>query len=135
MATSKVAASILRTLAEGFDPKSGEELPEGGALSDPEVIRALVAGARALDESPESSRRVLPEGAGLPWTAEEDARLLREFDAGTTDTPALSALHSRTRGAIFARLRRLGREPVAARREGFAETVPPPGGATAAPKD
>jgi len=135
MATSRLTAAILRTLAEGFDPRSGEELPEGGILSDSEVIRALLAGARALEEASDSSHRVLPEGAGLPWTAEEDARLIREFDSGTTDIPALSALHSRTRGAIFARLRRLGREPVAARREGFAETAPPAGGAVAAPRE
>jgi hypothetical protein len=121
-----LTAAILRTLAEGFDPRSGDELPEGGILSDSEVIRALLAGARALEESSETSRRVLPEGAGLPWTPEEDARLLQEFDSGTTDIPALSALHGRTRGAIFARLRRLGREPVAVRREAGAKTAAEP---------
>jgi hypothetical protein len=123
MASSKLTAAILRTLAEGFDPRSGNELPEGGILSDSEVIRALLAGARALEETAEGSRRVLPEGAGLPWTPEEDARLLQEFDSGTTDIPALSALHDRTRGALFARLRRLGREPVASRREGEPKSV------------
>jgi hypothetical protein len=118
-----LTAAILRTLAEGFDPRSGDELPEGGILSDSEVIRALLAGARALEESGEPLRRVLPDGAGLPWTEEEDGRLLQEFDSGTTDIPALSTLHSRTRGAIFARLRRLGREPVSSRRE--TEPKPP----------
>ncbi|HWC65914.1 MAG TPA: hypothetical protein VG777_07520, partial [Thermoanaerobaculia bacterium] len=71
---ARLTVSILRTLAEGFDPRSGDELPEGGPFSDPEVIRALLAGARALEEAPDSgSRRVLPESAGRPWTAEEDA--------------------------------------------------------------
>jgi len=116
--TTKLTVSILRTLAEGFDPRSGDELPGGGPFSDPEVIRALLAGARALEEAPDShgSHRVLPDAAGLPWTEEEDSRLLQEFDSGNTDLPGLSASHARTRGAIFARLRRLGREPVAARR-------------------
>ena len=135
MLTPKLAASILRTLAEGFDPKSGEELPDGGPLSDAEVIRALLAGARALDETPDARDgrpRVLPDGAGLPWTAEEDTRLLQEFDSGTTDVPALSMLHSRTRGAIFARLRRLGREPVASRRMEGDPAVPDAGSKTLA---
>jgi hypothetical protein len=102
---ARVAASILRTLAEGFDPKSGEDLAEGGPLSDPDVIRALLAGARALDGPP----RVLPEGAGRPWDKEEEDRLVEAFDAGS-DVAALAEGHGRTRGAIVSRLLRLGRD-------------------------
>jgi hypothetical protein len=127
---TKLAAAILRTLAEGFDPHSGEELPEGGPLSNVEVVRALLAGARALDEALDAPARgrALPEAAGQPWTPEEDARLIREFDAGNTGIAELSSLHERSRGAIFARLRRLGREPVAARRADAGEPPLPDAG-------
>jgi len=110
---------MLRTLAEGFDPKSGEELPTGGAFSDPDVIRALLAGARALDGPP----RDLPEGAGRPWSPDEEDRLVRQFDAGS-EIAALAEAHGRTRGGIVSRLLRLGRDPGGAHRKAGAAAEP-----------
>ena len=104
------AVPILRALADGFDPRSGEAFAEPGAWADPNVIRALFAAIAALENpAAEASRprRVLPEGAGKPWTPEEDRQLATEFET-EKDPNVLSELHSRTRGAINARLMRLG---------------------------
>lgn len=104
-------AAIVRALAEGFDPRTGEEFGGEGPWSDPTVIRALFLAARALERAnrPDAGKEQagLPPAAGKPWTAEEDARLTSEFQT-TKDVVALAERHARTRGAIEARLVRLG---------------------------
>ena len=46
-------------------------------------------------------------GAYMPWTDEEDRRLINEFKSGQFSTKDLSEIHGRTSGAIIARLKRL----------------------------
>ncbi len=52
----------------------------------------------------------LPENAGMPWTRDEEARLIRAFEAGAT-IAQLARQHGRTLQAIHGRLYRLGKIP------------------------
>ena len=65
--------------------------------------------------------------AGTPWSAEEDARLCREFDAGMT-TAQIALQHGRTSGAITSRLVKLGRiDPATVKsRDRGAQVASPP---------
>jgi hypothetical protein len=105
------SVAILRALAAGFDPRTGEEFQEDGAWSDPKVIRALFRAAEALEGSGRGGAargvRNLPPAAGKPWTPEEDERLKSEFRT-ITELRSLAELHARTTGAISARLVRWG---------------------------
>jgi hypothetical protein len=47
-------------------------------------------------------------GPGSAWTPEEERQLLERFDSGMKQTEIAEA-HGRTRGAIVARLKKLGR--------------------------
>ena len=42
--------SILRALAEGKDPLTGEELPDESCYQSAKVLRALLAGIEALEK-------------------------------------------------------------------------------------
>ena len=50
----------------------------------------------------------MPGNSGKPWTQDDDRMLLEGFDRGI-NVEALAERHSRTQGAIAARLVRLGR--------------------------
>ena len=54
-----------------------------------------------------AKRREEHAGAYMPWTDEEDRRLINEFKSGQFSTKDLSEIHGRTSGAIRARLKRL----------------------------
>jgi hypothetical protein len=85
------------------------------------VIRALFLASTALRHDSKSGRprpeSARPAAAGAAWTPEEDARLRSEFET-TTDVAGLAARHERTRGAISARLVRLGLLPATSGRPG-----------------
>jgi hypothetical protein len=107
---SAEAIRIVEALMDGFDPVTGELLPDTSPYNRPEVIRAL---ARALDamrraHQNEKRKRFLPPNAGKAWTKEEDHRLAEEFDKGLP-AKEIAAKHDRTRGSIAARLVRIGK--------------------------
>lgn len=101
----KKALNILKSLAIGEDPETGEELNGADLLSRPDVIRALVLGADALQN--QKKKRDLPEGAGSKWTSDEEDRLALEFHSGVSITE-MAKIHQRTTVAISARLVKLG---------------------------
>lgn len=109
------ALKVLRSLADGIDPQSGEALPQTSPFGQPAVIRALF---RAIDSLEETARRKRapgqgPENQGEPWSREMDTRLLKEYDSGRT-IPELAERFGRTKGGIESRLRKLfmlGRNP------------------------
>ena len=113
------ARHILRALIQGVDPDSGEELAAGSVLQRAEVLRAMLAGLTALEESAaRSARRAqLPANVGQPWTLEEDLALAAEARA---DEPlkSVAARHGRSVRAIEARLEKLGLLPAAQRLPG-----------------
>ncbi len=103
---------IVRALARGVDPLTGAALPTDHVCQQPPTVRALCAVLAELDAPPggAATRRAVPAGgkAGAPWNADEDAALIQAFDQGAT-LGALAREHQRSRGAIEARLVRLGK--------------------------
>lgn len=104
------ALKIVRALADGHDPHTGEEMPLAGPYQQPDVIRAMFLAARALEREAwrERRRKQLPENVGKPWHPDEDTRLIERFTAGH-NVEALAALHLRTVNGIRERLVRLGK--------------------------
>lgn len=101
---------VLRALAAGRHPQSGEELPEESCYQSAKVLRALLAGIDSLEKSAIRMNRELPAGAGKPWDVEEDETLSADFESGTTIAD-LAQNHQRTEGAIRSRLMKLGKLP------------------------
>ena len=67
------ALAIVRSLANGVDPESGEVFAPDSAYQRPQVVRALYQAAAALEriERFERRRSQMPQKTGEPWT--EDA--------------------------------------------------------------
>lgn len=100
---------ILKALIAGVNPESAEPLPNESVLHRADVIRALLAGFNALDQSAARAQRraQLPDNVGSAWTTEEEGRLVTAFKNG--DSAAVIAReHGRTLRAIEARLEKLG---------------------------
>ena len=111
------ALSILKTLADGVDPATGEQFPADSPYQHPDTIRALFWAVQAMGGAPARSQKQAaprPEGgptnAGKPWSEEEDMHLGKAFDAGRT-IDELAQTHKRSRWAIEARLVKLGKIP------------------------
>ena len=123
METAKTV-EILKTLAEGIDPGTGEQFPAGSTYQQPDTVRALFSAIRMLEtpastssrqasakqESAPVTAKSAPENAGRPWSETEDTRLGNAFDAGKA-IEELAAIHKRSKWAIEARLARLGKIP------------------------
>ena len=104
------ALAVVRSLANGVDPESGEVFPADSAYQRPLVVRALYEAAAALERMERFQRRKqqLPAKTGEPWTEDEDRKLLAAFDSGRA-LQELAAAHERTMGAVRARLLKYGR--------------------------
>ena len=96
------AREIIRTLADGVDPTTGEVLPNESVYNSPDVIRALFALLDAT--SPVNSYLSDPlRNAGKPWTNTEVKKLRDEF-ASKIKISDIAKEHGRTHGAIESRL-------------------------------
>ena len=104
------ALAVVRSLANGVDPESGEVFPPESAYQRPQIVRALYEAATALERIERFERRKsqLPQKTGEPWSEDEDRKLLAGFDAGRA-LQELAAAHERTMGAVRARLLKYGR--------------------------
>ena len=104
------ALAVVRSLANGVDPETGEVFPAESAYQRPLVVRALYEAASALERTERFERRKaqLPAKTGVPWSEDEDRKLLAAFDAGRA-LQELAAAHERTMGAVRARLLKYGR--------------------------
>lgn len=104
------ALAVVRSLANGVDPESGEIFPPESAYQRPQIVRALYEAAAALERQERYDRRKaqMPIKTGEPWTEDEDRKLLAAFDAGRA-LQDLAAAHERTMGAVRARLLKYGR--------------------------
>ncbi len=107
------ALGILKALADGIDPSTGEQFPSGSPYQYPDTVRALYYAVQTL-ENPNRTRersapqKNQPENAGRPWSDEEEARLGKAFESGKTVLD-LAQEHKRSRIAIEARLVKLGK--------------------------
>ena len=102
------ALRILRSLADGKHPFTGEPLPDESCYQSAKVLRALLAGIEALEKATDRKSRKLPAGAGKPWDTEEDRALVADFEGGAAIAD-LAQNHQRTEGAIRSRLMKLGK--------------------------
>ena len=104
--------NIVKTLAQGIHPTTGEAFPEESPYNDPEVIRALfsilefVKQTKKPKKSVEERRREnleigRPINSGLPWTEEDRVTVRSGFQEGTT-VEKLAATLGRSSGSIVA---------------------------------
>ena len=108
----------LRAWADGVDPATGETLPADHPAQRADLLRVLYGALALLDASPSMRRSAsaksselrasMPRNAGQPWSAAEDRALAEAFDGGAS-IGAMATTFERTRGAINARLVRLGK--------------------------
>lgn len=96
------AREIIRILADGVDPTTGELLPSESVYNAPEVIRALYTILEATSPS-QAAKSMLLRNAGKPWTDIEDDKLRDEF-ASHIKIADIAEEHGRTYGAIESRL-------------------------------
>lgn len=102
------ALPILKALARGIDPTTGEVLGNDSLFHNLDVVRALLCAIDALETLPKDRKgENRPVKTGCSWSQEEDQRLLAAFDGGATPDE-LAVQHGRTRGGITARLTRHG---------------------------
>ena len=104
------ALSVIRSLANGVDPETGEVFPGDSVYQRAPTVRALYAAAEALEKAERFERRKqsLPAKTGEPWSEDEDRKLLSAFDAGR-GLPELASAHQRTQTGVRARLVKYGR--------------------------
>ena len=105
------ARQIVRLLAEGVDPLTGEMLSNESIYNKPDVIRALYTVLEVTAPKTEASKPAQPRdpkrNAGKPWTAVEGDKLRDEFEE-KMNISDIAKEHGRTYGAIESRLEHLG---------------------------
>lgn len=112
------AKQIVKALANGIDPTTGEVLPKGSPYNDPAVIRALftvlgsiktVKRSKQSDEQKQQGNSEIgkPKNAGLPWPEELKAEVASKYLSGTP-VHKLARYFERTTGAIVSELTKQG---------------------------
>lgn len=115
--TTDRATEILRCMANGIDPITGEILEEDHLCNSPEVIRALYTAIQAMSgaENGDEFRFVRKNGklnAGRPWTDDDLEALKRMHQDGASMDLICAKLQRRERG-VLKQMRRLGLEQTA----------------------
>ena len=125
------AKAILKSLADGRDPATGNQFPPDSPYQKADTVRALYMALEALEKGtgPREPRPIDPNRpkAGKAWTPEEEQSVVEAFKKGVP-FPEIAATHGRTRGAITARLIKLGliKENYAQKTSVSQEEQPPP---------
>jgi hypothetical protein len=106
------ALRILKALADGVDPETGEVFSKDSPYQNPQSIRALAVAVQTVEETlaRQQKKTALPQSAGRPWSKEEDQQLMEGHESGMT-IRQLAIKHQRTDGAIQSRLIKLGKLP------------------------
>ena len=104
------ALPIVRALADGVNPFTGEAYPDQSPYAEPRALRALYTAIYLMSQEVEREKRRqrLPVNFGKPWSEGEDRALVAGFDAGSPMVE-LGRKHGRTPGAIRLRLEKLGK--------------------------
>ena len=104
------ALPIVRALADGVNPLTGEAYPEHSPYAEPRALRALYSAVDLMQREVEREKRRerLPANFGKPWTEGEDHALSIAFDAGLA-LAEIGRKHARTLSSIRLRLEKLGK--------------------------
>jgi hypothetical protein len=100
---------ILRALADGVNPVTGEAYPQHSPYAEPCTLRALYSAVDIVQREVERERRRerLPANFGKPWTESEDEQLRQRYEKGVT-LQEIARIHARTRSSVRLRLEKLG---------------------------
>ncbi len=106
------ALPIVKALADGVNPVTGELYPQDSPYAEPRALRALFSAVDLMQREVDRERRRerLPANFGKPWSEGEDRAIATAFDAGT-GVPEMARKHGRTQGSIRLRLEKLGKLP------------------------
>lgn len=121
--------AIVKALADGTNPFTGEVLDASHVCQQPDAVRALLHAAAELERMATRERRLkrarltLPENTGKEWSHDEDRMLLSRFRNGV-QVEDMAVIHARTTGAIRARLEKLG-QVIAPTSSAQAQLTPP----------
>ena len=104
------ALPIVRALADGINPVTGELYPDHSPYAEPRTLRALYSAVDLMQKEIERERRRarLPANFGKSWTVEEDGTLTSEYDSGLP-IGEMARRHQRTQSSIRLRLEKLGK--------------------------
>ena len=104
------ALEVIRKLADGLHPETGQAVSGDSMYQHPRAVRALNRAVMALEfqQAREHARNSLPANAGKPWSNTEDAQICEELRRGV-NFQEIARTHGRTLGSIVARLIRLGK--------------------------
>ncbi|WP_034837823.1 hypothetical protein [Endozoicomonas numazuensis] len=97
---------VLKQLAEGVHPSTGEIFSDSAPYQHPLIIRSLYSAIQLLEPSRRKAAANRPGKAGKPWSKEEDEQLTVEFNNGL-GTKELAKILERSPFAIEARLVKL----------------------------
>jgi hypothetical protein len=104
------ALRIMRALADGVNPGTGEALKADTVFQNAPVVRAFHRAVGALEhlQQRERSRKTLPAKSGKSSSLAEDQQVCEELRRGV-DFYQIAKTHNRSIGSIVARLVKLGR--------------------------
>ena len=104
------ALPIVRALADGIDPLTGEAFSDHSPYAEPRTLRALFSAVELMEREVgrEKRRERLPANFGKPWTEQEDHVLTTAFDSGMV-LRDIAHKHARTVSSIRLRLEKLGK--------------------------
>ena len=100
---------IIRKLADGVNPYTGKRFKATSSYQQPDTVRALYAAIQALEHNQRVAKRQINGfgNAGKPWIDSEEQELIDAHEAGKS-IGQLARLHQRSKGAIRARLVKIG---------------------------
>ena len=104
------ALRIMRALADGVNPGTGEALMANAVYQNAPVVRAFHRAVGALEylQERERSRKTPPANGGKSWSRAEDQQVCEELRRGV-DFYQIAKTHNRSIGSIVARLVKLGK--------------------------
>ncbi len=102
------ASRIIKALADGINPYTGELLEADNICQQPQTIRALYTLLQAVSEpEPTSKSTDKPQRQGQAWDHQEDQKLVALYKKNVPIS-ALAGKHKRSKVAIKSRLKHLG---------------------------
>ena len=102
------AQKIVKLLANGVDPTTGEIFADNSPYNSPDIVRALFTVLNHVKQpSKSSAAESRPANAGRPWTEQLKQEVAELFRQGKS-IAELAQHFGRTRGAIKSELMRQG---------------------------